>query len=182
MAHKFERYVGAEAAGQVADGLYAGLGCVGLGDVDGFVGAEGAGQFEPRANAVDGDDGAGATGPGHGGGVEAQAAGALDGHAFAGAEFCPIEAGNDLRQGAIHAGDGRVRQSLGNAEHGVARIQVVVLGEGAAKVGPVAHTAQAFALPVGAGVGVVLQADGTAAAGVEIAEDDAVAFAHGLAG
>ena len=45
-----------------------------------------------------------------------------------------------------------------------------------------AHTAQAFALPVRAGVGVVAQADGAAAAGVEVAEDDAVAFAHGLAG
>ena len=64
----------------------------------------------------------------------------------------------------------------------MARVQVVVLGEGAAKVGPVAHAAQALALPVGAGVGVVAQADGAAAAGVEVAEDDAVAFAYGLAG
>lgn len=71
---------------------------------------------------------------------------------------------------------------LGNPEHGVARIEVVVLGEGAAKVGPVAHAAQAFALPVGTGVGVVAQADGAAAAGIEVAEDDAVALADRLAG
>ena len=71
---------------------------------------------------------------------------------------------------------------LGDAEHGVARIQVVVLREGAAEVGPVAHAAQAFALAVGAGVGMVAQADGAAAAGIEVAEDDAVALADGLAG
>ncbi len=64
----------------------------------------------------------------------------------------------------------------------MAGVQVVVLGEGAAKVGPVAHAAQAFTLAVGAGVGVVLQADGTAAAGVEVTEDDAIALAHGLSG
>ncbi len=109
MAHKFERYVGAEAAGQVADGLYAGLGGVGLHDVDGFVGSEGAGQFEPRANAVDGDDRAGAARFGNGGGVKAQAAGALDGDAFAGAEFGPVKARDDLGQRAVHTGDGRVR-------------------------------------------------------------------------
>ena len=64
----------------------------------------------------------------------------------------------------------------------MARVQVVVLCKGAAEVGPVAYAAQAFALPVGAGVGVVAQADGAAAAGVEVAEDDAVAFARRLTG
>ena len=182
MAHEFKRYVGAQAAGQVADRLHTALRSVRLGNVHRFVGSESAGQIEPRWNAVDGDDRAGAAGFGYGGGVEPQAAGALDGHAFAGAEFGPVKARYHLGKRAVHAGDGRVGEALGNAEHGVTRIQVVVLGEGAAEVGPVAHAAQAFALPVGAGVGVVLQADGAAAAGVEVAEDDAVAVAHGLAG
>ncbi len=182
MTDEFKGDICAEAAGEVADSLYAGLGCVGLRDVDGFVGAEGAGQVEARGNAVDGDNGAGAAGLGHGGGVEAQAAGALDGHAFAGAELGPVKAGDHLGEGAIHAGDGRVRESVRNAEHGVAGVQVVVLGEGAAEVGPVAHAAEALALPVGAGVGVVAETDGAAAAGVEVAEDDAVALAHGLTG
>ena len=44
------------------------------------------------------------------------------------------------------------------------------------------NAAQSFALAVGAGVGVVAQANGAAAAGVEVAEDDAVALAHGPAG
>ena len=108
MAHEFQGYVGAQAAGQVADGLDAGLGGVGLGDVDGFVGAEGAGEFEPRGNAVDGNDRAGAAGFGDGGGVEPQAAGALDGHALAGAEFGSVKARDHLGEGAVHTGDGRV--------------------------------------------------------------------------
>ncbi len=182
MPYEFQGDVSAEASGQVADRLHAGLRRVGVRDIDRSVGAEGAGQVEARGNAVDGDDGTGAAGFGDGGGVEPQAAGALDGHAFAGSEFGPIEAGNDLRQGAVHTGNGRVRQSDRNAEHGVSRIQVVVLREGAAEMGPVAHAAQALALAVGAGVGVVAQADGAAAAGVEVTEDDAVAFTHRLSG
>ncbi len=108
MAHEFKGDICAEAAGEVADSLYTGLGGVGLRDVDGFVGAEGAGQVEPRGNAVDGDDGAGAAGFGHGGGVKAQTAGALDGHAFAGAKFGAVKARDHLGEGAVDTGDGRV--------------------------------------------------------------------------
>lgn len=181
MTDEFQGHVRAQAAGEVAHGLHAACRRVGLVQVNGGVGAEGARQPQARGDAVNGDYRAGAAGLGYGGGVEPQTAGALDGHAFAGAQSRPVETGDDLRHRAVDAGDGRVGQAVRHQEHRVPRVQVVVLREGAAEVGPMADAAQALALSVRTGEGMAAQTDGAAAAGVEVAKDDAVAFAHGLA-
>jgi hypothetical protein len=84
--------VGAPAVGERADGRHTILRPRVVAEVDGGVGAHGAGQRQAVVEPVDHDDLMGAALLGHRGGVGAEPAGSLDDHRVAEADTDPFQA------------------------------------------------------------------------------------------
>ena len=149
-AHQLHHHVGAAAPGQLTDPTDAGFGSVELLDVDGMVGAEFLSQLETVLQTVQDDDAIRAALLGHGGGVEAQTAGADDDDGLAVAHVGPLQAGGHGAHGAVDRAEQVVGQFVGDAEEGMSWRQVEEVAIGAGEVGPVAGGG---ILTVGAPVG-----------------------------
>src|SRR5439155_16178483 len=102
--------------------------------VDDRVGAEPAGQLQAGRDAVDDDHRARAHVPSHRGGVQTEAAGALEDDRVPEAEAALAYTVDDLREGAVSRGNHVVAQLVGHGEDVVAGAQVEILGKGAGEV------------------------------------------------
>ena len=89
-----------------------------------MVGAESLGQLQAVFQAVEDNYAIGAHFFGHGGGVDAQAAGALDHHVVALAGAGADQAGGDRSHGAVDRPQQVVVQLVGDAEKGMAGREV----------------------------------------------------------
>ena len=110
-AHQFHHHVGAAATGQLTDPAHAGFRSVEFLDVDGVVGAEFFRQFQTVLQPVQHNNAIRAALLGHGGGVDAQAAGAHNHHGLAVAHPGALQAGGDGAHGTVGPGPSRLSGS-----------------------------------------------------------------------
>ncbi len=114
---------------------------------------------------------------------EAEPAGPLDDHGLAGLEPGLVKAVDHLGQGAVERRHGEIVERVRRAEHVVAGLEVIVVGEGAREVGRrVARRTAGSDAPRDAVVRVTGAAELAAPARIEVRVDDAVALTKGRAG
>ena len=182
VADQLHHDVAAPVVGELLDARDAFRGRLVLAHVHGVGRAELAGQGQPLVDAVDRDDLARAHLARHRARVDAEPARALHDHRLAGAQPREVEAGVDLRVGAVDARGHLVADLRGQLEHGVIRPQVEVLAEAALEVGPHLAGHEPVGLARGAGLVLAPQAGLAAPAREEEAVEHAVADRERLPG